>query len=139
MVTPGLADNDAILDALASAAAQVAAEATIQAVQGQLEELVEKAGQTSATVDMGALERAVAKATRSITMRRAKGQDVDTNLIEAVVRSVLQEEDRKVEGGSTSRRQFRNDVARFQHGRTSVYTSTDWSNRHKSTKPRNRC
>ena len=62
---------------------------------------------------MGALERAVAKATRSITMRRAKGQDVDTNLIEAVVRSVLQEEDRKVEGGSTSRRQFRNDVARF--------------------------
>ena len=34
MVTPGLADNDAILDALASAAAQVAAEATIQAVQG---------------------------------------------------------------------------------------------------------
>ena len=113
MVTPGLEDNSAILDALASAAAQVAAEATIQAVQGQLEELIQKAGTSRANIDMTVLERAVAKATRSVTMRRAKGQDVDTNLIEAVVRSVLQEEERGASGASTSRRQFRNDVTRY--------------------------
>lgn len=111
MVTPGFEGNEEILDALASAAAQVAAEATMQAVAGQLEELVSRAGIAQARVDMSALERAVQKATRSVRMREAKGQNIDTNLIEAVVRAVLQEEDRTASGQPSSRHSYRQNIA----------------------------